>query len=59
MLEDVTLTRTFLTSEQINTILRVFLEEDTKMEMLSLELTDIGKADPELVLQARKKFQES
>ena len=59
MFEDVTLTRTFLTCEQINTILRVFLEEDTKMEMLSLELTDIGKADPELVLQARKKFQES
>ena len=58
MLEQVTLTRTSLTADQINAIFRVFLEEETKLEILSVESIDIQKADPALVIQAKKKFAE-
>ena len=58
MVEQVNLTRTFLTSEQINCIFTVFLEEDTNLECLSIESIDVQKGDPELVAKARLKFKE-
>ena len=56
MLQEVDLTRSSLTSDQIHTIFRVFLEEETRIEKLSMELSDLFKANPELVRQVTEKF---